>query len=100
VQALALPHAMTIGGLIGGSLVASANFILYTWILPEVNNHLPQEQKITPFMLNFRFFELLRRHAELAPKSKLRATMYTLVGLGFFVIFIAVILSLPWSRNG
>jgi hypothetical protein len=101
MQALNFPLPLLIGALVGGSLVATSNFILYAyaWILPEVNALLPPGQKITPFMLNFRIFELLDRHAKLAPKSKLRILMILLFALGSLFGLVGLILSLPWIRK-
>jgi hypothetical protein len=82
--ALDFPRSMLIGGLLGGTFVATANFILYIWILPEVNSRLPEEDKITPFMVNFRLLEILHRHAEFVPHSKRRTAMYVVLGLGVF----------------
>src|ERR1700730_10942163 len=55
-----MPRVLIIAGLIGGTFVATANFILYGWILPEVNETLQANERITPFMVNFRLLETLR----------------------------------------
>jgi hypothetical protein len=93
------PLSWIIGGLTGGMLVAAANFIFYVWILPEVNATLEQGKKITPFMVNFRLLDVLRRHAQLAPISKRRNTMYILLGLGLFCMLAGVLFSLPLTRS-
>ena len=100
MQTLDFPRSLVIGGLVGGTLVATANFILYAWILPEVNATLKEGEKVTPFMVNFRLPEILRKHAELVPNSKRRAAMYILLGIGLFSMIVALFLSLPWSRSG
>jgi hypothetical protein len=93
------PFSWIIGGLTGGVLVAAANFIFYAWILPEVNATLGQGERITPFMVNFRLLEVLRRHAQLAPTSKRRSVMYILLGVGLFCVLAGVFLSLPLTRS-
>jgi hypothetical protein len=67
-------------GLTCGLLGASANLIFYLWILPEVNASLAEGQKISPFFVNVKLFEIMRIHTRLAPKSKLRTLMLVLFG--------------------
>ena len=54
------------------------NLIFYVWILPEVNACLAEGQKISPFFVNVKLFEIVRIHAKLAPKSKLRLLIHYL----------------------
>jgi ABC-type amino acid transport system permease subunit len=95
-----MPRVLIIAGLIGGSFVATGNFILYAWILPEVTGTLQANEKTTTFMVNFRLLETLQRHAELAPGSKRRTAMYILLGVGFLCMFTGAFFILPWSRPG
>ena len=72
-------------GLTCGPLVASANLIFY--LLSEVNARLAEGQKISPFFVNVKLFEIVRIHTRLDPKSKLRRLMFVLFGLGVFCAF-------------
>jgi hypothetical protein len=74
-------------GLTCGLLVASANLIFYLWILPEVNASLAEGQKISPFFVSVKLFEIVRIHTRLGPKSKTRTLMFVLFGLGVFCAF-------------
>jgi hypothetical protein len=87
MQASGLPTWFVLCGLLCGLLVASANLIFYVWILPEVNASLAEGQKISPFFVNFKIFEIVRIHAKLAPHSKLRILMFALFGVGVFCAF-------------
>jgi hypothetical protein len=80
-------------------LVAAANFIFYAWILPEVNASAGPNERTTPFMVNFRMMQILRRHAELAPISKRRDAMYLLLGLGVLSMLVGLLFSLPLTRT-
>jgi hypothetical protein len=95
-----MPRLLILAGLIGGTFVAAANFILYAWILPEVNGAFQASEKITPFAVHFRLLAILQRHAELAPGSKRRTAMYILLGLAVLCMLTGAFFILPWSRAG
>jgi len=101
MRASDFPAVFLLCGLGCGLLVASANLIFYVRVLPEVNASLAEGQKISRFFVNFKMLEIIRRHAELAPQSKLRILMFTLFGLGIFCAFTGFLFSIvigPTSR--
>ena len=98
VQAVGLPPFLLFGGLLGGALGFAATLILYSSIIPDVNKSLRAEEQVTILTANFRFFEILRMHAALYPKSSIRNAYYILIACAAGAIFgglFLTILSLP-----
>jgi hypothetical protein len=65
-------------------LVTIAN-MLFCMILGEVNGRLPEEDRVGPWFVSTRVFEVLRLHAALYPKSQLRIQMNSVWALGLAI---------------
>jgi len=74
---------VTLGGT-GIGMVILANFVFYA-ILGEVNARSPAAQRISMFGVNTKLFLVMRRHAQLFPRSRKRLHMIVLFVAGLVI---------------
>ena len=73
---------------IGLVIVGSMQFYM---ILGEVNARLEPKNRIGPAFVNYRLFEILRRHRAFYPDSKARIIMFGAICLGILLFLSAFV---------